>query len=150
MSCLCVFFLMIRRPPRSTRTDTLFPYTRSSDLLARDIEGDAVPAVAGNRLLEAFATRSSALSQLARLLPIIGWRRRPSRPTVSPRCVPLEQSRPRFAGWSGSPAISTFRSPVTVARMPQPTPQDRKSVGEGKRVSERVYLGGRRNIKKKK
>src|SRR3546814_1758835 len=32
MSCLCtffwlVFFLMIRRPPRSTRTDTLFPYT---------------------------------------------------------------------------------------------------------------------------
>src|SRR3546814_13108682 len=30
----CVFFLMIRRPPRSTRTDTLFPYTtlfRSKD-----------------------------------------------------------------------------------------------------------------------
>src|SRR3546814_19399356 len=24
---LCVLFLMIRRPPRSTRTDTLFPYT---------------------------------------------------------------------------------------------------------------------------
>src|SRR3546814_12365728 len=23
----CVFFLMLRRPPRSTRTDTLFPYT---------------------------------------------------------------------------------------------------------------------------
>src|SRR3546814_3402599 len=32
---LFVFFLMIRRPPRSTRTDTLFPYTtlfRSGDL----------------------------------------------------------------------------------------------------------------------
>src|SRR3546814_18251180 len=31
---LCFFFLMIRRPPRSTRTDTLFPYTtlfRSAD-----------------------------------------------------------------------------------------------------------------------
>src|SRR3546814_14613290 len=30
----CLFFLMIRRPPRSTRTDTLFPYTtlfRSGD-----------------------------------------------------------------------------------------------------------------------
>src|SRR3546814_11117321 len=26
LSCV-VFFLMIRRPPRSTRTDTLFPYT---------------------------------------------------------------------------------------------------------------------------
>src|SRR3546814_18108647 len=24
---LCIFLLMIRRPPRSTRTDTLFPYT---------------------------------------------------------------------------------------------------------------------------
>src|SRR3546814_6642868 len=27
MSCYLFFFLMIRRPPRSTRTDTLFPYT---------------------------------------------------------------------------------------------------------------------------
>src|SRR3546814_19103258 len=26
-SYLSLFFLMIRRPPRSTRTDTLFPYT---------------------------------------------------------------------------------------------------------------------------
>src|SRR3546814_5773477 len=25
--CIFIFFLMIRRPPRSTRTDTLFPYT---------------------------------------------------------------------------------------------------------------------------
>src|SRR3546814_18353799 len=25
--CMSSFFLMIRRPPRSTRTDTLFPYT---------------------------------------------------------------------------------------------------------------------------
>src|SRR3546814_5432308 len=27
MLILCFFFLMSRRPPRSTRTDTLFPYT---------------------------------------------------------------------------------------------------------------------------
>src|SRR3546814_15630196 len=28
LSLVCIFFfLMIRRPPRSTRTDTLFPYT---------------------------------------------------------------------------------------------------------------------------
>src|SRR3546814_14893909 len=26
-SALVFFFLMVRRPPRSTRTDTLFPYT---------------------------------------------------------------------------------------------------------------------------
>src|SRR3546814_20782092 len=34
----CFFFLMIRRPPRSTRTDTLFPYTtlfRSSHKTAK-------------------------------------------------------------------------------------------------------------------
>src|SRR3546814_13368137 len=34
MMCYLFFFLMIRRPPRSTRTDTLFPYTtlfRSED-----------------------------------------------------------------------------------------------------------------------
>src|SRR3546814_599546 len=36
------FFLMIRRPPRSTRTDTLFPYTtlfRSRDV-RHDVEGE--------------------------------------------------------------------------------------------------------------
>src|SRR3546814_4105784 len=27
LGVICFFFLMIRRPPRSTRTDTLFPYT---------------------------------------------------------------------------------------------------------------------------
>src|SRR3546814_19508601 len=27
LSAYVIFFLMIRRPPRSTRTDTLFPYT---------------------------------------------------------------------------------------------------------------------------
>src|SRR3546814_9379177 len=35
--CIClVFFLMRRRPPRSTRTDTLFPYTT---LFRSDISG---------------------------------------------------------------------------------------------------------------
>src|SRR3546814_5280943 len=36
-----VFFLMIRRPPRSTRTDTLFPYTtlfRSVRLVGRCVD----------------------------------------------------------------------------------------------------------------
>src|SRR3546814_12951395 len=35
------FFLMIRRPPRSTRTDTLFPYTtlfRSDEIAKRPID----------------------------------------------------------------------------------------------------------------
>src|SRR3546814_14662549 len=38
-----IFFLMIRRPPRSTRTDTLVPYTtlfRSADADAHGVGGD--------------------------------------------------------------------------------------------------------------
>src|SRR3546814_14819521 len=41
MSILLVFVLRIRRPPRSTRTDTLFPYRRSSDLSSSMIVGEA-------------------------------------------------------------------------------------------------------------
>src|SRR3546814_21152798 len=37
-----VFFLMIRRPPRSTRTDTLFPYTTLFRSLVGDITNDSV------------------------------------------------------------------------------------------------------------
>src|SRR3546814_14240513 len=33
--CSLIFFLMIRRPPRSTRTDTLLPYTTLFRSLAR-------------------------------------------------------------------------------------------------------------------
>src|SRR3546814_19521088 len=40
---LCFFFLMIRRPPRSTRTDTLFPYTTLFRSRQRDLcEGCAM------------------------------------------------------------------------------------------------------------
>src|SRR3546814_17388828 len=59
MVCLWLFFLlMIRRPPRSTRTDTLFPYTtlfRSQVQLDRSVRlhrvgvGDRV----GGQLVEA-------------------------------------------------------------------------------------------------
>src|SRR3546814_17916675 len=51
------FFLMIRRPPRSTRTDTLFPYTtlvRSPQRFARPpwVRGDAGhPATRGPGVL---------------------------------------------------------------------------------------------------
>src|SRR3546814_11397166 len=43
---ICFFFLMIRRPPISTRTDTLFPYTTlfRSLRLAREV---GVPTLAG-------------------------------------------------------------------------------------------------------
>src|SRR3546814_14967962 len=36
LSFVMFFFLMLRRPPRSTRTDTLFPYTTLFRSLVRD------------------------------------------------------------------------------------------------------------------
>src|SRR3546814_305727 len=61
MLCLFLFFLMIRRPPRSTRTDTLFPYTtlfRSSDngAVVRHIERSLA---AGTKCGEPFAVEES-------------------------------------------------------------------------------------------
>src|SRR3546814_13208515 len=44
----CVFFLMIRRPPRSTRTDTLFPYTT----LFRSVVVDAEDRILGEHLVD--------------------------------------------------------------------------------------------------
>src|SRR3546814_4784359 len=53
--CCYFFFLMIRRPPRSTRTDTLFPYTT----LFRSLGTRAVDLSAVKRLAD----------QLARISP---------------------------------------------------------------------------------
>src|SRR3546814_18937072 len=44
MLAVCFVFLMIRRPPRSTRTDTLFPYTTL-------FRSPAVPPAARGRAL---------------------------------------------------------------------------------------------------
>src|SRR3546814_19102331 len=46
-SICCFFFLMIRRTPRSTRTDTLFPYTtlfRSDECLSAERNAKLVGA----------------------------------------------------------------------------------------------------------
>src|SRR3546814_11572557 len=47
MLCYLLFFLMIRRPPRSTRTDNLFPYTTlvRSCLPRPKGTGEAMPVV---------------------------------------------------------------------------------------------------------
>src|SRR3546814_4515362 len=57
-----IFFLMIRRPPRSTRTDTLFPYTTLFRSRAR-VSPRLFPAlVVGSALSLLFAV-PSALAQ---------------------------------------------------------------------------------------
>src|SRR3546814_19160938 len=68
--CVIVFFLMTRRPPRSTRTDALFPYTtlfRSPDLGAwrgrQPVLADDI-ASSGRTLIE--AARKVALQGFAK------------------------------------------------------------------------------------
>src|SRR3546814_12688305 len=119
---------MIRRPPRSTRTDTLFPYTtlfrsrwrllwkgrcgaretyqRSSGEIIYEDETDSVAALGGG---------------------VRG----------------VQHGNGVSAGAGCAVAIAEERS----ARQPAPRP-DRKRVVSGKRVAVRVDPGGRRNIKK--
>src|SRR3546814_15355621 len=67
------FFLMIRPPPRSTRTDTLFPYTtlfRSARPAVRRVEGCGreVPG-GGARRLTVFGANQRGLPRGSPLLP---------------------------------------------------------------------------------
>src|SRR3546814_2263606 len=69
---MCFFFLMIRRPPRSTRTDTLFPYTtlfRSHLGRPRLRRGDEEALVAGEAVDHRgfLAVQRSAIRVIRRL-----------------------------------------------------------------------------------
>src|SRR3546814_10036664 len=74
---LFVFFLMIRRPPRSTRTDTLFPYTtlfRSMIGIYRGIVVDALTVARNHRVdlwvVEAGSRSEEHTSELQSLMRI--------------------------------------------------------------------------------
>src|SRR3546814_17204600 len=117
-------FLRIRRPPGSTRTDTLFPYTtrfRSGRRRTRRIRtrGGTCPHGRGGR-----AGRSESCRG-----PIIG----------------LEH----FTSGALEGAPAGFLTRLLADRAARGG-GDRKSVVSGKSVSVRVDLGGRRIIKKKK
>src|SRR3546814_20425283 len=53
LTYICVFFLMIRRPPRSKRTDPLFPYTPRfrSQMGAKEYSAPVHAGMAGSGLL---------------------------------------------------------------------------------------------------
>src|SRR3546814_11752718 len=58
---ICIFFLlMIRRPPRSTRTDTLFPYTT----LFRSLDADLLAQFANQRIMRGLASLDFAAGKL--------------------------------------------------------------------------------------
>src|SRR3546814_11253734 len=77
MSIFCFFFLMIRRPPRSTRTDTLFPYTtlfRSRRLAASAtlVRDAAAEMSAGSQdLAQRTEAQAAALEEAAASMPEI-------------------------------------------------------------------------------
>src|SRR3546814_17824594 len=126
---------MIRRPPRSTRTDTLFPYTtlfRSKEapvgiwvalfrqwLRCIGFPGQAGLDSHGYQVLEAL---DDALARLARQEPVLGS--------------------------VGAGSALGLLERLTLETLFQPQ-RDRKSVVEGKRGSVRVHTGGRRHTKKK-
>src|SRR3546814_16411297 len=66
---IVVFFLMIRRPPRSTRTDTLFPYTtlfrsRGEARKSEALRGRGKESQAGHDPGDAFGSQRFALTLL--------------------------------------------------------------------------------------
>src|SRR3546814_11428087 len=116
---------MLRRPPRSTRTDTLFPYTTlfRSGLLADE-----------DRQLR-FGRRLAGGQGRSRGHHAIGKRRsRSSRWRAACGACRSGRAHRRYDR-RGGPVCSRV--------------SDRKSVGEGKSVSVRGDFGGRRINKKK-
>src|SRR3546814_16612203 len=129
---------MIRRPPRSTRTDTLFPYTtlfRSNGVLGFVGARDS-------------SRRAPCRHHHGRQRPLgeeapPAARRRPSRGGGSGADDRARRRRPRRRG---DDALCLFVGKLEAPRRGG----DRKSVVWGKSVSVRVDLGGRRIIKKTK
>src|SRR3546814_13996366 len=122
---LFFFFLMIRQPPRSTRTDTLFPYTT----LFRSARCRSIALIKSDQR----ELRVSAGPP--------GERRRYQHPIILQR-VGLLVRVPYDADDPPGERTASIEWTRQVHR-------DRKSVVSGKSVSVRVDLGGRSIIKKK-
>src|SRR3546814_6635249 len=71
MFCHCVFFLMIRRPPRSTRTDTRFPYTT----LFRSLEAQEGRLFAPLAFTKTYAMGAAAILSVTLVPILMGWLR---------------------------------------------------------------------------
>src|SRR3546814_13263188 len=127
---------MIRRPPRSTRTDTLFPYTtlfRSPRIRATDRLQAEADARSARTQRQGHADRDRRADYRRRL---------GLSPPRAARCPARAEEGPG-AGW-----FSRARSELSGnARQ---LPGDRTSVVEGTSVSVRGDLGGLRKLKKKK
>src|SRR3546814_12685506 len=120
---------MRRRPPRSTRTDTLLPYTTRcrSQVHARVMREVIEPTVRG---MAADGVPFSGFLYAGLMIDAQG----------TPRVIEFNV---RFGDPETQPILMRLQSDLLELI-------DRKSVVEGKSVSVRVDLGGRRVVKKKK
>src|SRR3546814_5122051 len=66
------FFLMIRRPPRSTRTDTLFPYTTLFRSDRSDVTGDHVQKNNNNKWTSNMTNSPRGVLATSSALPLCG------------------------------------------------------------------------------
>src|SRR3546814_19155397 len=64
VSFVCFFFLMIRRPPRSTRTDTLFPYTTLFRSQLQHVDDDAYAGFLIDRIASALTAQGVAVPHI--------------------------------------------------------------------------------------
>src|SRR3546814_12827393 len=132
---------MIRRPPRSTRTDTLFPYTTlfRSGLRAASLPPEGVQMIPTRDRAAVGAMLAS--SGLIDIIVPRGGRSLIERVMAESR-IPLIPHLggicPGYVPWGADPAL---------ARGIRLEPE---GVGVGKRVSVRVSAGGVRSSKKKK
>src|SRR3546814_10138477 len=88
------FFLMVRRPPRSTRTDTLFPYTT----LFR-----SVVVRAAGLVLERPPRDAQARGEVVQLVQRVGHQVSPAMPAPERDCV-VDVDRHRARSGAGSSA----------------------------------------------
>src|SRR3546814_16754791 len=120
---------MLRRPPRSTLSDPLLPVTT----LVRSIRGRAQGT---RRRLEQRRRHERTAAPAARHRP--AFQDRPEGPARrAGQAVDRVEERRAGAAEGGATDRQGRQG------------RDRKSVGEGKSVADRVDLGGRRIIKKK-
>src|SRR3546814_11525720 len=119
---------MIRRPPRSTRTDTLFPYTT----------------------LFRLPLRTFTAPTLTRTSPALRRSKSTSRSSVSrsgPVSSQLVAASPEKGARTGGGKRGLTKPPWTTSRRRK---AERQRVEEGKSASGSVEPGGRRINKKKK
>src|SRR3546814_16628329 len=130
---------MIRRPPISTRTDTLFPYTT----LFRSGGGDCPTLLALVLIVRAAADAQDLAAHRAYAVDDV-------RPVIDEDAARLEDRglrRPMDILIGDLEIVDPGVGAVLPAGEPAP---DRKSVVSGKSVSVRVTFGGGGILKKKK